>query len=163
MDLLCAVASNFKEGILNIDKNKYVLVLTDMRLPDGDGYEIVRYIQHHKPQLPVAVITAFGNVEGAVNTLKAGAFDYVSKPVDLNMLKSLVSTALKMANVPTSTDDTLLGESPAMRGLKEIIYKLARSQAPVFIQGASGAGKELVARLIHSHGPRSEKPFIAVN
>jgi len=163
MGLSCDVASCFKEGTSYIDKNEYFLVLTDMRLPDGDGYEIVRYIQKHKPQLPVAVITAFGNVEGAVNTLKAGAFDYVSKPVDLSMLKSLVNTALCMYQQPTPQDDLLLGESQVMQVLRQNIKKLARSQAPVFIQGESGVGKELVARLIHAYGPRLEKPFIAVN
>lgn len=163
MGLGCEVAASFQEGIQHIDKGEYILVLTDMRLPDGDGYEIVRYIQQSHPQVPVAVITAYGNVEGAVNTLKAGAFDYVSKPVDLNMLKSLVNTALRLSKAPPLHEELLLGESPAMRLLKENIHKLARSQAPVFIQGQSGVGKELVARLIHAYGPRNEKPFIAVN
>ncbi|RUR08628.1 sigma-54-dependent transcriptional regulator [Legionella septentrionalis] len=163
MGLECDVASSFTEGIKAIDKNEYFLTLTDMRLPDGDGYEIVRYIQQNKPKLPVAVITAYGNVEGAVNTLKAGAFDYVSKPVDLAMLKTLVETALRMYHRPETRDELLLGESAPMQALRESIYKLSRSQAPVFIQGESGVGKELVARLIHAYGPRSEAPFIAVN
>lgn len=163
MGLVCDVASNYKEGVELIHKNEYFLVLTDMRLPDRDGYEIILYIQKHKPQLPVAVITAYGNVEAAVNTLKAGACDYVSKPIDLAMLKSLVKTALHMYHRPEQHDEVLLGESEVMQILRQKIYKLARSQAPVFILGESGVGKELVARLIHAYGPRSDKPFIAVN
>ncbi|KTD22499.1 sigma-54-dependent transcriptional regulator [Legionella londiniensis] len=163
MGLVCDVASNYKEGVELIHKNEYFLVLTDMRLPDRDGYEIILYIQKHKPQLPVAVITAYGNVEAAVNTLKAGAFDYVSKPIDLAMLKSLVKTALHMYHRPEQHDEVLLGESEVMQILRQKIHKLARSQAPVFILGESGVGKELVARLIHAYGPRSDKPFIAVN
>lgn len=164
MGLSCDTASNFKEGIECIKANNYALVLSDMRLPDGDGIEIVKFIQKFKPQLPVAVITAYGNVEGAVNTLKAGAFDYVSKPVDLMMLKDLVKTALSMQNPVNNTqDEVLVGDSAVMKQLRESIHKLARSQAPVFIQGDSGVGKELVAQLIHAHGPRKDKPFIPVN
>ncbi len=160
----CDTAANFKQGIEYIKQNNYSLVLTDMRLPDGDGIEIVRFIQSNKPQIPVAVITAFGNVEGAVNTLKAGAFDYVSKPVDLMMLKGIVKTALSMQYViHDESDETLVGDSLVMQQLRESIHKLSRSQAPVFIQGDSGVGKELVAQLIHNYGPRKEKPFIPVN
>ncbi|KTD37441.1 two component response regulator PilR [Legionella moravica] len=164
MGLNCDTASNLKKGIECLKHNDYALVLTDMRLPDGDGIELVKYIQKYKPQLPVAVITAYGNVEGAVNTLKAGAFDYVSKPVDLMMLKDLVKTALAMQNTQNNDqDDTLVGTSSIINQLRESIHKLARSQAPVFIQGDSGVGKELVAQLIHSNGPRRDKPFIPVN
>ena len=164
MGLLCDVVSNFSEGIESLNNNNYFLVLTDMRLPDGDGYGIVQYIQKNRPQLPVAVITAFGNIEGAVNALKAGAFDYVSKPVDLAMLKSLVNTALHMhQKVPKFHDDLMLGESSVMQELRKKISKLACSQAPVYIHGQSGVGKELVARLIHANGPRGDKPFIPVN
>ncbi|RUR18706.1 sigma-54-dependent Fis family transcriptional regulator [Legionella sp. km535] len=164
MGLNCDTASNLNKGIECLKHNDYALVLTDMRLPDGDGIELVKYIQKYKPQLPVAVITAYGNVEGAVNTLKAGAFDYVSKPVDLMMLKDLVKTALAMQNTQNNDqDDTLVGTSPIINQLRESIHKLARSQAPVFIQGDSGVGKELAAQLIHSNGPRRDKPFIPVN
>lgn len=164
MGLACDTAENFKQGIDYIKQNNYALVLSDMRLPDGDGIEIVKFIQRTKPQLPVAIITAYGNVEGAVNTLKAGAFDYVSKPIDLMMLKDLVKTALSMnTNHTNEMADTLVGESPIMQQLRENIHKLARSQAPVFIQGESGVGKELAAQLIHAYGPRKEKPFIPVN
>ena len=164
MGLLCDVASNVKDALVAINTHNYFLILTDMRLPDGDGYSIVQYIQTHKPQLPVAVITAFGNVEGAVNTLKAGAFDYVSKPVDLSVLKTLVATALRMyKSAPKQNDNLLLGDSVLMLKLRQHIQKLARSQAPVYIHGDSGVGKELVARLIHASGPRSDKPFVPVN
>ncbi len=164
MGLSCDIAVDFKQGIEYIKQNNYSLVLTDMRLPDGDGIEIVKFIQKFKPQLPVAVITAYGNVEGAVNTLKAGAFDYVSKPIDLVMLKELVKTALAMKNVTQEYHHELLvGDSLVMQQLRENIQKLARNQAPVFIQGDSGVGKELVAQLIHAHGPRKDKPFIPVN
>lgn len=165
MGLSCDAVPDFKQGIEYIKQNYYSLVLTDMRLPDGDGIEIVKFIQKYKPQLPVAVITAYGNVEGAVNTLKAGAFDYVSKPVDLKMLRDLVKTALSMQNSATEIPDEglLVGESKVMKHLRDSIHKLARSQAPVFIQGDSGVGKELVAQLIHTNGPRKDKPFIPVN
>lgn len=164
MGLSCETASSFKEGMEHIKKNNYALVLTDMRLPDGDGVDLVKYIQRHKPQMPVAVITAFGNVEGAVNTLKAGAFDFVSKPIDLAMLKGLVNTALSMQSIVTfPNDEVLIGNSPVIQDLRQKIYKLSRSQAPVFIYGESGVGKELVAQLIHANGPRKDKPFIPVN
>ena len=164
MGLLCDVAANYQEGIARIDQNNYFLVLTDMRLPDGNGYDIVQYIQKNTPQLPVAVITAYGSIESAVNTLKAGAFDYVSKPVDLGVLKALVSTALRMhENIPEQQVELLFGDSVVMLELRQKINKLARSQAPVYIYGQSGVGKELVARLIHANGPRSDKPFIPVN
>lgn len=164
MGLSCDVAATFEEGILCIDEQDYFLVLTDMRLPDGDGFDVVQHIQKNKPQMPVAVVTAYGNVESAVNTLKAGAFDYVSKPVNLTMLKALVNTALRMQDsVPQSHDQLLLGDSETMQELRRNIIKVARSQAPVYIQGQSGVGKELVARLIHTSSPRGAKPFIPVN
>lgn len=170
MKLDCDCAATFSEGIELISNNHphYDLVLTDMRLPDGDGIEIVKHIQRHNLQIPAAVITAYGNVEGAVNALKAGAFDYVSKPVDLPMLKDLVKTALSMQQKNQDQEhvlggDKLVGNSTVMQNLRQNIGKLARSQAPVFIQGESGVGKELVAQLIHANGPRSDKPFIPVN
>ncbi len=164
MGLLCDVAATVQDGIAAIGKHHYFLVLTDMRLPDGDGYDIVQYIQKNKPQLPVAVITAYGSVESAVSALKAGAFDYVSKPVNLGMLKELVNTALRMHQSGTKQHDELLfGESEKMQSLRQSINKLARSQAPVYIHGQSGVGKELVARMIHAQGPRSDRAFIPVN
>ncbi|MGQ3889426.1 sigma-54-dependent transcriptional regulator [Legionella sp. CNM-1927-20] len=164
MGYSCDLAYTYQQAIEKLNANAYALVLTDMRLPDGDGIELVKYIQKTKNQLPVAVITAYGNVEGAVNTLKAGAFDYLSKPVDLKQLKDLVNTALAMQEKKFPTkDDVLLGKSQVMQELRQNINKLARNQAPVFILGESGVGKELVAQLIHRQGPRAGKPFIPVN
>ncbi|MGL6036726.1 MAG: sigma-54-dependent transcriptional regulator [Legionella sp.] len=164
MGLTCDTAINYTQGVQLIKTNNYSLVLTDMRLPDGDGIDIVTFIQKIKPQLPVAVITAYGNIEGAVNTLKAGAFDYVSKPVDLDMLRGLVKTALSIHTVDNvAQDNELVGKSSVMQHLRDDISKVSRSQAPVFIRGASGVGKEMVAQLIHKNGPRASKPFIPVN
>jgi len=143
------------------------LCLTDMRLPDGNGIDFVRHIQQTKPEIPVAMITAHGNMESAIEALKAGAFDFVSKPVDLQMLRSLVTTALKLGNKslagPADKTASLLGNSAAIQHTRSTISKLARSQAPVYISGESGAGKELAARLIHDTGPRSDQPFVPVN
>jgi two-component system response regulator PilR (NtrC family) len=142
------------------------LCLTDMRLPDGDGLELVRYIGTHCIDLPVAVITAHGSTENAVAALKAGAFDYVSKPLSLEQLRTLVKSALSLPQ-PTApraaAGHRLLGESPPMQQVRAMIDKLARSQAPVYITGESGSGKELAARLIHENGARRERPFVPVN
>ncbi|MEQ9465434.1 MAG: sigma-54 dependent transcriptional regulator [Haliea sp.] len=145
------------------------LCLTDMRLPDGNGISLVEYIQQEFPDIPVAMITAHGSVETAIAALKAGAFDFISKPIELERLRNLVSSALRLSDTTApSTDDDgqssrLLGNAPQIVALRGKIGKLARSQAPVHIYGESGSGKEVVARLIHSNGPRAEKPFIAVN
>jgi two-component system response regulator PilR (NtrC family) len=134
----------------------YQLCLTDMRLPDGDGLELVGWMQEQGLSTPVAVITAHGNVETAVRALKLGAFDFVSKPVDLQSLRKLVETALKLpGDGDTSSESgSLLGESDCMLALRAMIAKVARSQAPVHISGESGTGKELVARMIHAQGAR---------
>ena len=154
--------------------------LTDMRLPDGNGLDLVKEIAEKYPNLPTAMITAHGKIEDAVYALKLGAFDFVSKPVDLAILRKLVNTALKLreSNVqeaPTAEGgevklkvsdaklDRLIGSSPAMQQCKAMIAKLARSQAPVLVSGDSGSGKELAAKLIHDLGPRAEEPFIPVN
>lgn len=146
-------------------KEKFQLCLTDMNLPDGSGISLVQTIQREYPHIPVAVITAYGSMEAAVASLKAGAFDFVSKPVELTRLRELVNTALRLKeeddNFPE--DSRLLGHSPIVRELKEKILKLARSQAPVYVSGESGSGKELVARLIHELGPRADHPFVPVN
>ena len=146
--------------------DKYDLCLTDMRLPDGNGLEIVAYISQKFPETPVAMITAFGNVEAAVDALKAGAFDFVTKPVDLTVLRRLVSNALELGEqrkVTQTAGIRLVGDSARMQQLRATIAKLARSQAPVYIAGESGVGKELVARLIHEQGARSSGPFVPVN
>ncbi len=142
--------------------------LTDMRLPDGNGVELVRHIQELYPELPVAVITAYGSAETAVEALKAGAFDFVSKPVKLADLRNLVTAALKLRRSAypqqeRRTRNTLVGDSEVMQHIRGMIAKVARSQAPIYISGESGTGKELVARLIHERGPRADAPFIGVN
>jgi two-component system response regulator PilR (NtrC family) len=143
------------------------LCLTDMQLPDGNGLELVEWMQQYTPSVPVAVITAHGNMQTAVRALKLGAFDFVSKPLDLTGLRKLVSIAIKLSE--TSESDTvvfgprLLGASASMQHLREMIARVARSQAPVHIAGESGTGKELVAKLIHQSGPRREGPFVPVN
>jgi len=151
-----------------LGRESFDLCLTDMRLPDGTGLDLVHFIQQRYPQVPVAMITAFGSLDTAINALKAGAFDFLTKPVDLPRLRELVGAALRMpapapAGKEPSIDQRLLGESPPMLGLRKQIGRLARSQAPVYISGESGSGKELVARLIHEQGPRADRPFIPVN
>ena len=145
------------------------LCLTDMRLPDGDGLDLVGWIQEYRPNVPVAVITAHGNVESAVRALKLGAFDFVSKPLDLGVLRKLVGSAIRLGTRPdggvtTSTPGPrLIGNSQVMHSLREMIARVSRSQAPVHIFGESGTGKELVARLVHESGARRDGPFVAVN
>jgi len=159
-------ARNLKEARESLAREHYDLCLTDMRLPDGCGLELVQFIQRHYPQLPVAMITAYGSLDTAISALKAGAFDFLTKPVDLGRLRELVSTALRLrAAGPEElpVDGRLLGVSPPMATLRKQIGKLARSQAPVYISGESGSGKELVAHLIHEQGPRGERPFVPVN
>ena len=143
------------------------LCLTDMRLPDGNGISLVEYIQQDFSHIPVAMITAHGSVETAISALKAGAFDFISKPIELENLRRLVSSALQLegdtSRAEHAVDHDLIGSAPAIQTLRRQISKLARSQAPVHIHGESGSGKEVVARLIHNNGPRSTGPFVAVN
>nr|WP_288355434.1 sigma-54 dependent transcriptional regulator [uncultured Pseudomonas sp.] len=159
-------ARNVKEAREWLAKEPFDLCLTDMRMPDGTGLDVVQHIQQRYPQTPVAMITAFGSMDTAINALKAGAFDFLTKPVDLGRLRELVDTALRLRS-PEDEEapgaSRLLGESPPMRALRGQIQKLARSQAPVYISGESGSGKELVARLIHEQGPRRERAFVPVN
>jgi len=147
-------------------EHEFDFCLTDMNLPDGNGIELVQYIQHEFPHLPVAMITAHGSMESAVEALKAGAFDFVSKPVNLELLRHLVDTALNLKPLEAKGEiasPTLLGEAQVMKNLRKQIMKLARSQAPIYISGESGSGKELVAKLLHEEGPHSDAPFIPVN
>lgn len=147
-------------------RNHYDLCLTDMRLPDGKGLELVELIQQQYPHLPVAVITAHGSIDTAIESMKAGAFDFISKPVDLTTLRKLVNTAIESSQLtpqPLAKTTPIIGDSKAIQDLIRSIEKLARSQAPVYISGESGSGKELVAHSIHDLGPRATKPFVAVN
>ncbi len=156
-------ASNVQTALAKLAVRHYDLCLTDMRMPDGDGLQVVQHIVQHNLDIPVAVITAHGNMENAITALKAGAFDYLAKPVSLNQLRALVKSALKLPQSGPSGDKTLLGHSPAMQKVRDLIGRVARSQAPVHISGESGSGKELAARLIVQSGARLDQPFIAVN
>ena len=157
-------AESVEEAIRLLDKEPFDLCLSDMRLPDGEGLRVVEHITQKALDVPVAVITAFGSAENAVAALKAGAFDYLAKPVALEQLRALVKQALKVPEKPQpAASYQLLGESPAMQQVRGMIDRLAKSQAPVFINGESGSGKELAARMIHLKGPRADLPFIAVN
>ena len=168
MNLETRAAENLGEAHYLLEQFPFDLCLTDMRLPDGNGLELVAWIQENRAQLPVAVITAHGNVESAVRALKLGAFDFVSKPVDLGALRKLVDSAIRLKaealeDTQESSSTRLIGHSAPMERLRELIARVARSQAPVHICGESGTGKELVARLIHESGARRDRPFVAVN
>ncbi|SHE20911.1 sigma-54-dependent transcriptional regulator [methanotrophic endosymbiont of Bathymodiolus puteoserpentis (Logatchev)] len=166
MDIETKTAENLSSAQVLLKEQTFNLCLTDMRLPDGDGLDLLSVIQAEFPQLPVIVITAHGSAEAAVKAMKQGAFDFLSKPVDLKVLRQLVRNALKANFSPTQdrrSRNTLLGESEAMCQIRAKISKIARSQAPVYIKGESGSGKELVASLIHKKSARSDAPFIAVN
>jgi two-component system response regulator PilR (NtrC family) len=166
MGLEVARASGVQQAKQSLDSGHFDLCLTDMRMPDGDGLEVVRHIAERGLDVPVAVITAHGNLENAVAVLKAGAFDYLSKPVALDQLRTLVTSALRLPVAVAATkpsERVLLGDSPAMAQVRELIGRVARSQAPVHISGESGSGKELAARLIVEKSARSEQPFVAVN
>ncbi|MBJ6138650.1 sigma-54-dependent transcriptional regulator [Marinobacter litoralis] len=169
MGITTYTAADLSSARALLEEHKPQLCLTDMNLPDGNGIELVQWIQQHSPSTPVAVITAYGSMDTAIESLKAGAFDFVSKPVELPRLRELVNSALKLSEPKTETTaeadnpGLLLGNSPELRKLRNQTRKLARSQAPVFISGESGSGKELVARMIHLQGPRAEAPFVAVN
>ena len=167
MDIQTCCAENIKNAKALLQKNPFDLCLTDMKLPDGNGLDLVDAIQAMSNPFPVAVITAHGNMDTAILAMKKGAFDFVSKPVDLPALRHLVSSALKLSDLSSPrerrTRHTLLGESLVMRGIRSKIAKVARSQAPVYISGESGSGKELVAKLIHRQSSRSDKSFVAIN
>lgn len=182
MGIQARPAASFNEAVFALQQEDFDFCLTDLRLPDGDGLMIVRHIQQHRPGLPVAVITAHGDMQSAIDALKAGAFDFVNKPLDLERLRAMVETALRLPPLPAATHDApsappraaedapgtegsdrLIGDAAVMRALRAQIAKVARSQAPVFIQGESGTGKEVIARLIHDLGPRASGPFVPVN
>jgi len=162
MDIRTETAVDVSGAKALLAANEFDLCLTDMRLPDGDGLELVEWMQTNAAGVPVAVITAHGNVETAVQALKLGAFDFISKPLDLNNLRNIVENALKVAQDPNE-QSRLQGDSKPMQDLREMVDKVARSQAPVHISGESGTGKELVAHLIHDSGPRADGPFVPVN
>ena len=163
MDIDTETATDVRSAKEKFTKHKFDLCLTDMRLPDGNGLELVEWMQTNASGVPVAVITAHGNIETAVQALKLGAFDFISKPLDLQNLRNIVRSALKLGEAGSDAGSRLLGDSPTMQELREMVAKVARSQAPVHISGESGTGKELVARLIHDSGPRKDGPFVPVN
>jgi len=167
MGIESTAVETIKEAVTALQEKTFDLCLTDMRLPDGNGLELVDYTQKNYPQLPIAVLTAYGNVDMAVDALKLGAFDFLSKPVELSRLRALINNALTISSETqiTATVDTLLllGESKLMRDIRQQISKVARSQAPMFISGESGTGKELAARSIHRQSSRAAEPFVPVN
>jgi len=167
MGLDTFTAATLAEARAGVAREQPDLCLTDMRLPDGNGISLVEYIQQEFPHIPVAMITAHGSVEAAISALKAGAFDFISKPIELDNLRRLVTSALQLEGDTRRADDAvdhdLIGSAAAIQQLRRQITKLARSQAPVHIHGESGSGKEVVARLIHNHGSRASGAFVAVN
>ena len=167
MGLDTFTAADLAEARARLAEHQPNLCLTDMRLPDGNGISLVEHIQEEFPHIPVAMITAHGSVEAAIAALKAGAFDFISKPIELETLRKLVTSALQMEGdtslADSAVDHELIGSGPIIAQLRRQITKLARSQAPVHIHGESGSGKEVVARLIHNNGPRASGAFVAVN
>ncbi|PCJ39689.1 MAG: sigma-54-dependent Fis family transcriptional regulator [Moraxellaceae bacterium] len=169
MGIKASLAADLKQAHDLIQTETFDLCITDMNLPDGNGIELVKYVQKNRPNMPVAVLTAYGSMETAVSALKAGAFDFVSKPVDLQRLRDLITTAIKLTektrheDLPDKNNSPIRGNSEAIQKLHKQISKLARSQAPVYISGESGSGKELVARQIHELGARTNGPFVPVN
>ena len=166
LDIETITAENISSAQALLQKHEFHICLTDMRLPDGNGLELLQTMQVTQPKLPVIVITAHGSMDLAVKAMKLGAFDFLNKPVDLKELRQLVTNALKVSFATTwerRSRHILLGESDIMCELRSKISKISRSQAPVYITGESGTGKELVARVIHKQSSRSDQPFIAVN
>jgi two-component system response regulator PilR (NtrC family) len=163
MHVDCRTAGDLATARKLLLQYRFDLCLTDMRLPDGDGVEFIRYFQEHYPQIPIAVITAHGSIETAITALKLGAFDFLTKPVDLPRLRLLIENALKLAEGKNESGKRLIGESEQILNIRKKIAKLARSQAPIYISGESGVGKELVARMIHEQGARSAAAFVPVN
>ncbi|MBI2792594.1 MAG: sigma-54-dependent Fis family transcriptional regulator [Gammaproteobacteria bacterium] len=164
MNINTLSAHNIHDAKKILNEQLITLCLTDMRLPDGNGLDLVAYVQDNHPHIPIAIITAHGNMETAIRALKYGAFDFITKPIDLTNLRDIISIALKV-NTSDSKKyvDLLIGKSAIIQDMRQNIAKLARSQAPIYISGASGTGKELVAKIIHHSGPRHDEPFIPVN
>ena len=170
MGIDCLLAENLAEARQHLKQQRFDICLTDLNLPDGSGLQLVQHISEQHPDLPVAVITAYGSMNLAIDALKAGAFDFVSKPIDMPRLKELVEHALQVHCSATASpagdslsEQRLIGQSSVMQQLRTMLHKLARSQAPVYISGESGTGKEVVASLIHQLGPRSQAAFVPVN
>ncbi len=146
-----------------LNQYQFDLCLTDMKLPDGDGVEFVNELQTNFPRIPIAVISAHGSMESAIQALKYGAFDFLTKPIDLNFLRAVVQSALNIKPQQVSSKPSIVGNSQVIQGLRKTIEKVARSQAPIYISGESGTGKELAAHMIHDFGPRADKPFVPIN
>lgn len=163
MGLIVDKAACVRDALDKLAGRHYDLCLTDMRMPDGDGLEVVNYIAQKNLDVPVAVLTAHGNMENAITVLKAGAFDYLAKPLSLEQLRTLVKSALNLPKASPPEENRLLGHAPAMQKVRDLIERVARSQAPVHISGESGTGKELAARLIVQNGARNAQPVVAVN
>jgi len=167
MNIRALAANSLAEAKQLLKQHNFNFCLTDMRLPDGDGLDVLRQVQAKSPTIPIALISAYGSIELAILALKNGAFDFLTKPLDLQILRQLVQAALKASpvNNPETPiqEERLLGRSPLIKELRQNIQKLSRSQAPIHITGPSGSGKERVARLIHETGPRAKMPFVAVN
>ncbi len=165
MDIDTYCAHSLSEALTLLDQQTFDLCLTDMNMPGGSGLELVEHIQTHKTNLPIAVITAHASAENAVSALKAGAFDYLSKPISLKQLKSVIAFALKQNHASPQAESPMqmIGDSAEIQQVKSLVTKLGRSQAPVYISGESGTGKELAAKCIHHQSARAEGPFIAVN
>lgn len=163
MNLRTRTAADLDSARRLLRVEAFDLCLTDMKLPDGDGLDLVAWIQEHCADVPVAVVSAHGNIESAVRALKLGAFDFVTKPLDLGVLRKLVGSAIKLGSRERAGSSRLIGQSPAIEQLREMISRVARRQAPVHVCGESGTGKELVARMIHDSSARWEGPFVAVN
>lgn len=163
MAVECALAPDLHTARELLKERRFGICLTDMRLPDGDGVEFVGWLQRHHPYLPVAVITAHGSMDTAIQALKTGAFDFINKPVDLGNLRMLVENALRASETEVHASPRMIGDSDTVREIRAKVAKLSRSQAPVYISGESGVGKEMVARMIHDEGPRAAGPFVPVN
>lgn len=171
----CVLSPGIKDAIRQLKNHEFDFCVSDVKLPDGDGIEFLKYVLKNYPNLPVCMITAHGNMEMAITALKLGAFDFINKPFDLKQLRDMSKAALELAQVNdeetpeknssanSKAEVQLIGDSEAMRQVKSMITKVSRSQAPVFIHGASGTGKEVAAMLIHTASARKKNPFIPIN